>query len=80
MTVWYDDQFANETDNGYGGRSGVSVGDVEINLHRKSWIPAFVQARLGEDYFHDVILVAFTGARDQSELFRQMGGWDTWNN
>jgi hypothetical protein len=72
LTVWYDDQFANETDNGYGGMSGVSVGGVEINLHRKSWIPAFVQARLGKDYFHDVISVTFTGARNQTELFRQI--------
>ena len=73
LTVWYDDEFANETDNGYGGTSGVSAAGVEINLHRKSWIPAFVQTRFGRDYFHDAISVAFTGARDQSELFRQIG-------
>jgi hypothetical protein len=73
LTVWYDDQFANETGNGsgYGGTPGAGAGGVVIDLRRKSWIPAFVQARFGKDFFHDAISVAFTGARDQNELFQQ---------
>ena len=72
LSVWYDDQFANEKDNGYGGAPGASAGGVEIDLKRKSWAPAFVQARLGKDFFHDAISVAFTGARDQTEVFQQV--------
>jgi hypothetical protein len=72
LTVWYDDQFANERDNGNGGTPGASAAGVVIDLHRKSSVPAFVQARLGKDFFHDAISVAFTGARDQSELFQQV--------
>jgi hypothetical protein len=72
LTVWYDDEFANEKDNGYGGRSGESIDGVVIHLRRKSWVPAVVQSRLGKDFFHDAISVAFTGARDQSNLFQQV--------
>ena len=52
--------------------AGGSAAGVVIDLHRKSWVPAFVQARLGKDFFHDAISVAFTGAHDQSELFHQV--------
>jgi hypothetical protein len=72
LTVWYDDEFADEKANGNGGRSGEFTSGVVINLRRKSWVPAAVQARLGKDFFHDAISVAFTGARDQGELFQQV--------
>jgi hypothetical protein len=72
LTVWYDDEFADEKGNGNGGRSGEFTSGVVINLRRKLWVPAVVQSRLGKDFFHDAISVAFTGARDQSDLFQQV--------
>jgi hypothetical protein len=50
--VWYDDEFDDTPSTAMGGQA--------IIKRRGTWIPASIEARLGKDFFHSVIAVAFS--------------------